>query len=58
MKTKKCEHLHVTIHWLLYARETRYEPAEYTGDAQCDDCGKWMEPEDVPDEAERKEVNG
>jgi hypothetical protein len=53
-----CEHLHVTVHWLLYARETRDEPAEYTGNAQCDDCGEWMEPEDVPAEAERKEVNG
>jgi hypothetical protein len=52
-----CEHLHVTVHWLLYARETRYEPAEYIGKAECDDCGEWMEPEDVPTEAERKDVN-
>jgi hypothetical protein len=52
-----CEHLHVTVYWRLYAAATRYDPAEYIGKAHCDDCGEWMEPEDVPDEAERKEVN-
>lgn len=53
-----CEHLHVTVTWYLYARATRYEPAEYIGKAHCDDCGEIMEPEDVPEEAERKDING
>ncbi len=51
-----CQHLHVTVHWRLYAMETRYEPAEYIGKAFCDDCGETMEPEDVSEEAERKDV--
>jgi hypothetical protein len=55
IKKMECQHLRVTVHWKLYARETRFEPAEYIGKAQCQDCGEWMEPEDVPDEAERKE---
>lgn len=50
------EHLHVTVYWKLWTRATREEPAEYIGKAQCNDCGAWMEPEDVPAEAERKEV--
>ena len=52
----ECEHLHVTIHWRLYAMETRYEPAEYIGRAECQDCGATMDPADVPEEAEVKEV--
>lgn len=53
---KNCKHLHITVRWRLFAMETRYEPAEYIGRAQCDDCGEEMEPEDVSDEAERKDV--
>jgi len=52
----KCDHLNVTIYWRLYAMATRYEPAEYIGRAQCNDCGEWMDPNDVPSEAERKDV--
>lgn len=54
---KDCEHLRVTVTWHLYAMATRYEPAEYIGKAHCDNCGEAMEPEDVPTEAERKDVN-
>ena len=50
-----CDHLNVTVYWRLYARTTRYEPAEYIGKAHCNDCGEWMEPEDVPEDAERED---
>lgn len=53
----KCEHLHVTVHWRKYAAASLYEPAEHVGRAECQDCGEWMEPEDVPAEAERNDVN-
>jgi hypothetical protein len=52
-----CEHLNVTVYWRLYARATRYEPAEYVGKAHCNDCGEWMEPEDVSEDAERRDIN-
>lgn len=54
--TKDCPHLHVTITWRLYAEATREQPAEHIGRAQCNDCLEWMEPEDVPADAERKEI--
>lgn len=53
----KCEHLNVTVYWRLYAAATLYDPAEYEGKAQCNDCGEWMDPEDVSEEAEREDVN-
>lgn len=53
----KCEHLHVTVHWRQAVAASLYEPAEHIGKAECRDCGEWMEPEDVPAGADRKEVN-
>src|SRR5512139_2712685 len=35
IKKMECKHLRVIIYWKLYARETRFEPAEYIGKAQC-----------------------
>lgn len=55
-KSEPCPHLHVTIHRRLYAMETRYEPAEYEYKAQCDDCGEWMETEEIPEGAEEKDA--
>ena len=51
-----CEHLHVTVEWKLYAIATLEEPAEYVGRAFCDDCSETMEPEEVQEDAERKEI--
>lgn len=51
-----CQHERVEVRYKLYTRETRFEPAEYIGKARCQDCGECMEPEEVPDYAERKEV--
>ena len=48
----------VTMHSRLYARETRFEPAEYEHRAQCDDCSAWLDPGDVPEEAEIRDKNG
>jgi hypothetical protein len=50
-----CFHKHVTLKWKLYACETRYSPAEYTGRATCIDCEEEFEPEDIPEDAEVEE---
>ena len=55
-KTAPCLHQHVTVYWRLYAAATLYDPAEYEGKGQCEDCGEWMDPEDVDEEAEREDV--
>lgn len=47
-----CEHMEVTIYSRLWAMQTLYEPEEYTYKAQCEDCGEWMDVEDVPEDAE------
>jgi hypothetical protein len=47
-----CKHAHVNIHSRLFAAETREEPADYEQSAQCQDCGKWLAIEDIPEDAE------
>lgn len=53
---KTCPHMHVEIHTRLLAMQTIDQPAEYEQKAQCQDCGEWMDVEDVPDEAERRDA--
>jgi chromosome segregation ATPase len=50
-----CKHAHVNIHSRLFAAETREEPADYEQFAQCQDCGKWLAIEDIPEDAEVSE---
>jgi hypothetical protein len=50
-----CKHARVTIHSRLYAMETREEPADYEQSAQCQDCGKWLAIEDIPEDSEVSE---
>jgi hypothetical protein len=50
-----CKHLHVNIHSRLFAAETREEPADYEQSAQCQDCGKWLAIEDIPEDSEVSE---
>ena len=57
MSTNQCKHTQVTIHSRLFAMETRDQPAEYEHKAHCDQCGEWMDVEDVPDEDEDRDVN-
>jgi Fe2+ or Zn2+ uptake regulation protein len=45
----------VTVETKLVAIATRYEPAEYDQRAICDECGKVMEIEDIPEGAEETE---
>jgi DNA repair exonuclease SbcCD ATPase subunit len=47
-----CKHARVTVHSRLFAAETREEPADYEQSAQCQDCGKWLAIEDIPEDAE------
>ena len=42
-----CDHKQVTIYYKEVARETRYQPAEYTEFAECDECGEQFDPSDV-----------
>ena len=51
-----CDHLHAKIYWTLYAMQTLYEPAEYTGRAECLDCGETMHSDDIPEEAEVEDI--
>jgi chromosome segregation ATPase len=50
-----CKHAHVNIHSRLFAAETREEPADYEQSAQCQDCGKWLAIEDIPEDSEVSE---
>jgi DNA repair exonuclease SbcCD ATPase subunit len=52
-----CKHAHVNIHSRLFAAETREEPADYEQSAQCQDCGKWLAIEDIPEDAEVSDEN-
>lgn len=45
-----CPHAHVEVHSRLYAAATREMPAEYEHKAQCQDCGQWMDVEDIPEQ--------
>lgn len=47
-----CPHLHVKLSRTLWRRETMYEPAEYLYHGTCKDCGKEMDGDDIPEEAE------
>jgi hypothetical protein len=50
-----CKHLRVNIHSRLFAAETREEPVDYEQSAQCQDCGKWLAIEDIPEDSEVSE---
>ncbi len=50
-----CPHLHVILHYKLWAMETRHEPAEYICTAECKVCGERMSGDDVPEDAETEE---
>jgi hypothetical protein len=52
----ECKHPKVILYWRLYAMATRYEPEEWEGRAQCQECGHWMDPADIPEDAEVKEI--
>ncbi len=54
-----CPHImSVTIFYRLDRAATREQPAEYAAKACCDECGEWMEVEDIPEGTERNEDHG
>jgi len=56
--TPKCAHPRADVYIWLATRETRYQPAEYDSRAQCRECGKWLDPSDLPDDCEICEISG
>ena len=55
MTTVQCDHAHVRLETMLYARETRFQPAEYLHRYVCEDCGEDLG-EDRPEDAEVKDA--
>ena len=51
----ECPHERVTK-YLHAFQATRYEPSEVVGHAECDDCGKSLDLDDVPKNTIAKEV--
>jgi len=47
----QCPHLHVKILTIRVAVETHDQPAEWDSIAECQDCGKHMDVDDIPVEA-------
>jgi len=45
---KFCQHPQVEIVYRLWAAETRFQPAEYAGRAECIQCGTILDLDDVP----------
>lgn len=50
-----CKHENKVTLYLRCYPGTRYDPPETEGKAQCNDCGDWMDLEDVPETAETRE---
>jgi len=46
-----CPHLHVKILTIRVACETQDQPAEWESIGECQDCGKHMDVDNIPDEA-------
>lgn len=54
MTINSCQHIRsVTVFCNLVSFATYYEPAEYEAKACCDECGKFMDMEDIPSEAKQ-----
>ena len=50
-----CNHNKVTIYSRQTSAATRYEPAEYSQWAQCNECGEVLDLSDVPAGADERE---
>ena len=53
---KECYHMHVKIHTRKKITLDYFQPDEYEAVAECEDCGDWVEVEDVPDVADRRDA--
>jgi hypothetical protein len=52
MRNSDCPHLRVRVTHHLWRAESMYEPAEYTETGECLTCGKVMDGDDIPDDAD------
>ena len=52
---EKCNHMDVTVYLKRACAETRYQPAEFIGHAECNICGERLDLDDIPKGAEERE---